>query len=138
MLDELKKLHDEIEGLLHDLDLLTQSEAPRLDAVASTRLRLTRASRRRTVLLDTKVYPAVLESSTDAERRSVEKLRDEGRQALLTSVGHIGRWTIGDIEERWKDYQVASREMQRSMVRRVKDERDTLYALLHRQVRHSG
>ncbi|MBT2185824.1 hypothetical protein [Sphingobium nicotianae] len=115
-----------------ELERQTAASVPKLDAVASARLKLTRVSRRRTALLETKVYPFLLERVSPADQANVLALRDSGKAQLTVSVGHIGRWTLREVEESWSDYCAASRAMRTTMIARVGAERELVYPLLTR------
>jgi len=130
LLSQLTSLHQEVLALISDLEALTRADQPRLDAVAGTRLKLTRASRKRTSLLEGTIYPLLLEAATPAERTRITALRQEGKDALHGSVEHIGRWTIAEIERRWADYRAASAKLRGAMRTRVADERALVYPLL--------
>jgi hypothetical protein len=132
MLDQLKALHDDIVMFIGELEKLTAAPIPKLDAVADTRLRLTRASRRRTTLLETQIYPHLLDRVPPADRQRVESLRNSGKARLQASVGHIGQWTLQEVRDRWSDYGRASRAMRASMRERVEEERAIIYPLLTR------
>lgn len=133
MLNELKAMHAEIARFLDELETLAGEEKPRLETVAAVRLKLTRASRRRTTLLETSIYPSLLDSASEPDRQRIEALRDSGREGLIASIGHIGRWTIVDLGQRWREYRVASQRMRRSMRDRIAQEQALLYPLLEQQ-----
>ena len=130
MLTELSTLHDEIERFIAELEALTGEEVPRLDVVATARLKLTRVSRRRTTLLETAIYPRLLESASAADLSKVEALRSSGKQSLIASGAHIGRWTLSEIGAHWRDYCAASHALRVSMRERIEQERNIIYPLL--------
>jgi hypothetical protein len=130
MLNELRSLHDEVLRLLGELERLTAQPEPPVETLTATRASLTRASRRRSTYLETSVYPELLRTAAPAQQDKVKVLRDTGREGLLASVQHIGKWSLREVLERWRDYCAASATMRAQMRARISEEQAVLYPIL--------
>ncbi|MBO9574448.1 MAG: hypothetical protein J7494_01805 [Sphingobium sp.] len=130
MLSELEKLHADISILIEELERVTSEPTMRTDALAAARLNLTRVSRQRSRFLETVVYPALLRDCAPSDAGRVQALRDSGREGLVISAGHIAKWTLKEISERWSDYCAASRALRGAMRDRIREEKAVLYPLL--------
>lgn len=128
MLGELKDLHADLLAAIDELERLTSEPTPHLGALAATRLKLTRASRRRNAFLEASVYPALARNR--AAEAPVRQLRDEDRNRLVASANHIAKWSPAEIGARWADYCAASHSLRTAMRSRVREEQALLYPLL--------
>lgn len=130
MLSELKRLHADLLAHLDELERLTSEPVMRPEEVAAARLKLTRASRRRSMFLDSAVYPALIgnDAATDAER--VRQLRSDDKRRFVTSASHIAKWTLQEIAAHWSEYCSASRSLRAAMRDRIREEQAVLYPLL--------
>lgn len=127
MLDTLEYHHGEVLRCLDALEALMSDLEPRLPAVTAARLALTRASRARTLYLETAVYPVLL---ANGRISAVTELRDAGRAQQAHSAEHIGRWTAREIELCWGDYKKASNSVRRWMKERISLEKEVIGLLL--------
>jgi hypothetical protein len=127
MLSELKKLHVELLTFLDDLERLTGEATVRPDEIAAARLKLTRASRRRSSFLETTVYPALISGSAGGD---IQRLRDTGQDQRSRSTQHIAKWTLAEIVEHWVEYRAASRTLRAAMRDRIREEQAVLYPLM--------
>ena len=130
MLTQLQTYHAELLALIDALEGLTARPAPVLAEVAAVRMKLTRASRRRTMFLETTIYPLLLQRSAASDRAQVSQLREAAKDRIAASTDHIGRWTLAALEDRWADYCAASRVMRAAMRDRIREEQTVLYPLL--------
>ena len=63
-------------------------------------------------------------------RQTEPPLRAEGKESLITSVRHIGTWTLREVTSRWTEYCVASNTIQAEMRARVRKEVALTYPML--------
>lgn len=130
MLTKLRELHSEIREKLGELDQLVANDQPQVDRLMHVRHALTRASRARTKLLETEIYPRLLSANISSQAEGVRRLKEEGKADLMASSQHIGRWSLRTITEEWNQYRSASNAVRIAMRRRIKAEQDLLYPLL--------
>ena len=129
MLNELKTIHADLRDAIAALEDETLRPAPKPEALAAARLRLSRTSRRRRCFIECSVYPLLLDLAPD-DIRKIANLRQEAARMLIESSEHIGRWTARSIAADWAGYQRASAAMRSDMIRRIADEIAILYPLL--------
>jgi hypothetical protein len=129
MLAELRLLHARILAALDDMEVLTQEQQPRMDRLSATRLNLTKASRKRTAVLE-QVYPQLMLQSTPGDKARLQALRVQGAVNLAISSQHIRKWTPQAVFARWPEYCIESRTMQSAMRQRIRDEVSLVYPLL--------
>ncbi|MEP9359928.1 hypothetical protein [Sphingomonas sp. KR3-1] len=129
VLSELQRLHGQILANLDELEALTALGEPPMHRLSAVRLALTRASRARTMLLD-RLYPTLIAGAGAADRAVLERLRGEAKDNLVTSVNHIGNWTVREITARWADYCTASHALRAAMRDRIAREIAVVYPLL--------
>lgn len=129
MLAQLKLLHAQILASLDELESLTKQADPPMDRLSAVRLALTRASRKRSALLD-RLHGQLAQRASPKQRAELETLKGEGRDNLFLSSQHIGLWTVPEIVARWPDYCAASKEMRAAMRRRISREAELIYPLL--------
>jgi hypothetical protein len=92
VLDRLQSLHTEILALLDELEQVASAPSPEMSRLSGVRHKLTRASRSRTMLLES-AYPRLSAGATAAEKALVDRLRGEGKDQLISSAQHIGTWS---------------------------------------------
>ncbi|WP_138995789.1 hypothetical protein [Sphingomonas sp. PAMC 26621] len=129
MLTELQRLHAGILAGLDELDALTAQPDPPMDRIPAVRLAITRASRARTMLLE-RIYDQLVTRAPLEQKARILVLKEEGKDNLAASTGHIGIWTLREIAGRWHDYRAASNTMRYAMRRRIKNEAELIYPLL--------
>ncbi|WP_152542664.1 hypothetical protein [Sphingobium sp. Ant17] len=129
MLDKLRQLHLEIIQNLDAIKDITALPEPDVGRLVATRLALTRASRARTLLLESS-YDDLIARSSGTIKAAIGTLRAEGRANLLVSIQHIALWSLPEIASRWTEYCMASKTIQSAMRARVKREVDLIYPLL--------
>lgn len=129
MLDKLRQLHLEIIQHLDAIKDITALPAPDMGRLVATRLALTRASRSRTLLLES-IYDELISGSSEPTKAAIGALRAEGRANLMVSIQHIGHWSLSEIAFRWTDYCMASATIQSAMRARIRREVDLIYPLL--------
>lgn len=130
MLSELKTLHADLLTQIDELERLTRDPVPSPNDVATARLKLTKASRRRTNFLDGVVYPALLSDGAIPGAERVRQLRDDDRSRLTRSSNHIAKWTLSEILADWTGYREASLVLRAAMRNRIREEQVVLYPLL--------
>jgi hypothetical protein len=130
VLDKLQTLHTDILAMLDELERVASAPVPDTAELASVRHKLTRASRGRTMLLES-AYPRLDAGATAAEKALVDRLRTDGKEQLISSAEHIGTWSMRQITAQWNAYCTASRRMRAIMRARIEEERK-LYPLLDR------
>ena len=133
MLNRLKSLHAEILGLLDELEQVARSPLPEIGLLSGVRHKLTRASRSRTMLLET-AYPRLCAGATAVEKALIDRLRREGKDQLISSAEHIGTWSVRQITAQWSGYCAASRRMRVAMRVRIEDEKKIYPLLDHLQL----
>jgi hypothetical protein len=132
MLDELRRLHDDILAKLDALEALTSLPQPPMDRLPALRQALTRSSRARTMLLE-RAYDQLIAECPPAKKAALEVLKAGGKDNLITSTQHIGSWTLREIADRWPDYCAASAKMRADMRQRIRSEKELIYPLLAAQ-----
>ncbi|SDC04594.1 hypothetical protein SAMN05444678_101212 [Sphingomonas sp. YR710] len=130
MLAELRDAHAEIVAWIDELELLTSFEMPDRVQLTGVRWRLSQASRRRSDIIESNVYRALLSGADGAEREQLLKLKAIGVELRQYSARHVNEWTIEKIVEDWPGYCRASLAMRNSMRARIEEERRVLYPLL--------
>jgi hypothetical protein len=124
MLAKLQDLHAKLRGAIGALAELTRQSEPDAEALSAARLRLSRLSRRRRVLIDYSILPVL------PDIPAVTDLAADAAEQSLRSSEHVGRWTLSAVCADWAGYQLASAEMRRQILRRVDREARVLYPLL--------
>jgi hypothetical protein len=130
MLKRLEALHADLLELIAALERLSHEGAPRMEALADVRLKLTRAGRRRAQFLETVVYPLVAARGTAIDQQKISALSQEGVSSRMNSTRHISLWTPAHIQEDWRAYWDASADMRASMRSRIEQERAILVPIL--------
>ncbi len=110
---ELAALHRALAFALAALTEETSKAEPDIEALARVRLRLSKASRRRRMVVDA-LLAETLRSSAGSDQMYGE-LRDAIRTARARSTDHIARWSLQAMAEDWAGYRLASLELRRSM-----------------------
>ena len=114
---------------LVNMGMLTAMPQPAMDRLPKVRLALTRASRDRTMLLE-RTYDELIARAPFGQQAALQVLRAEGKESLITSVRHIGTWTLREVTSRWPEYCVASNTIQAEMRARVRKEVALTYPML--------
>lgn len=128
-LAELARFHERILCGLDELERLTREAVAPVTLLPAVRLELTRASRGRNALVE-RVIDRLMLNASGGDRIALSALREEIRNQVFASTGHISTWNMREIGERWSDYCTASRAMRDAMRRRVQHEKDLIYPLL--------
>ncbi len=131
MLTELKALQRELEAVIAEFEAMVTGSLPDEAAFAMLRLKLTRASSRKRIFLETTVYPA-LTDLPEPDRAEFRRFRQEGQTQLQRSAEHIATWTMDRIVGDWSGYQGVSALVRASMRQRQMEERRVLYPLIER------
>lgn len=131
MLDELKTAHEEMLAALEELETLTAAAACDESAVATARIRLSRASRQRRILSNQAIDRLLGEASA-ADAARLKGLRERNSGQLEASAKHIGSWGLRTIREKWLQYCQASQGVRRELRELIATDRELLYPLLAR------
>jgi hypothetical protein len=129
MLNQIKSLHEELLSLIAELEVLTAADTPNSSQLTQVRWKLTRASSRRSKLLEDAVFPALINASAAGAAQMLE-LRESSSDLRSASSQHIAEWTVSNIQADWQGYRKASEGMRASMKRRIAVEKRILYPLL--------
>lgn len=130
MLSELRDAHAEIIAWIDELEILTSFESPDRVQLTGVRWRLSQASRRRTDIIEQRVYQALLAVANDRDRDDLLRLKAVGSELRQYSARHTDEWTIERIVDDWPGYCRASFAMRNSMRARIDEEKRLLYPLL--------
>lgn len=131
---ELQALHVQLRQMIAELAVLVSQASPDIDALSSTRLKLTRLSGRRQSMIQCAILPR-LHAIPPANAAQLQDLRLEAAALAVKFSEHISRWTTRAIQSDWPGYQRASAEMRRSMLNRIEREAAILYPLLEAERR---
>ena len=135
MLAELKTLQQELEATIAQFEAVVTGALPaEVASFAILRLRMTRASSRKRLFLETVLYPA-LAGLDGADREALARFRRDGQAQLQQSAEHIASWTMERILRDWRGYQGVSAQVRSAMRRRQAEERRLLYPLIERMDR---
>lgn len=118
---ELGEVHAELQILLRLIETETNKSAPDMIALSAVRLKLTQASRRRSMLVNDLVDTFAPQGSAETKAQ-LARLRQALQQARFRSAQHIGQWTTRSITQDWGGYRAASEQI-----------RTTMRAQLHRE-----
>lgn len=110
-----------IEGMA-TLAAETAKPGPDKAAVASARLKLMQASRRRGAILDS-IVAAEARTRTGAALVELLALTEKVRHARAISTAHISKWTPAALEADWRGYCLASAVLRRQMRRQIQVEK---------------
>lgn len=132
MLDELKTAHEEMLAALAELEALTAKAACDEPAVATARIRLSRASRQRRILA-TQAIDRLFSDASAADAARLKGLRERNSEQLEASAKHIGTWGLRTIRENWPQYCRASQDVRRGLRELIATDREVLYPLLSRE-----
>lgn len=133
-LRELRRAHADLLAEIDGLAALTRAPEPDVDALTSSRWRLSRASRRRRALVGS-LYGRLSPSATPAEAGQIRFLQTADQASVEASHSHVARWTVQTIRANWAAYCKASETMRASMKERVSKEQAVFYPLLERLAR---
>lgn len=128
MLERLTRIHEEIDALLVDHELLTRPPAPDVAAIVAMQLKLAKANRERKALID-RIY-ARIEGRSDLARDHVQQLREDDRQIRAQASQLIGDWPRQRVEGEWPAYQKNAVAVRRWNRQRIALEQKLLFPLL--------
>jgi len=126
---KLKDAHAELRAAIAELETETRRFEPDEATLSATRLKLTRASSRRRMLIDQEIFPTLRDLPPDQKSR-VDDLRRTASEIAVQSSRHIGDWTMRAILADWQGYRRASKAMRDAMLQRIAEESAVLYPLL--------
>lgn len=130
--DELIALHDELADCIEKLGKAVEADEPVWADYAYARWALTRASRKRWLLLEKWIIPLL----QDAEQigSGLDELVRQKQGWRDRSEAHLLRWPLHRPIDDWEEFRPVSRQMRRDMLRRIDEERRTIYPLLDRSL----
>jgi len=126
---KLKSAHADLRTAIAELETETQRFEPVEASLSAARLKLTRASSRRRMLIDQEIFP-ILRDLPPEQKSRVEDLRRTASEIAVQSSRHIGDWTMRAILADWQGYRLASKAMRSAMLQRIAEESAILYPLL--------
>lgn len=136
LLNELKGVHRALLEATDAYEAMLRRPAPDAMLLTNIRLKLTAASGRRRVMLET-IYAALGELPPgDAER--IRALRAESAASMMRSSRHIAVWTLREVERDWRGYVAASREVAPTVRAGVLSEQRIFYPLLAGRTRSAA
>jgi len=129
LLSQLKDAHDEMRATIAELaDVLSGPERD-LQALAKTRMKLTRTSGKWRTLVQCEILPQ-LNDVPPEQARQIAELRREAAEFAVRKSNHIARWSTRATEADIAGYLRASAEMRRQLLTRVDREAALFYPLL--------
>lgn len=128
LLDELQDAHQNLDRCLAALATALAAPQPDARACLFARWELTKASRRRWLILETRAFPAIRARGADtpafaALAAELEDWRDR-------SAAHLARWPLNRPIADWDGFRAASDALRARMQERITRERAVLYPLL--------
>jgi hypothetical protein len=123
---ELQALHEQLLGMIDELEALCARPAPDEAALAGLRYRLTRTSGARRKLIET-LCVQLRSTLPETEVAPIRALRESNVAAMTSSSDHIGTWSLREIMKNWSGYCQASQQIRRSMRDQIELEKTTLY-----------
>lgn len=129
MLGQLKDVHAEMRAAIAELaDVLSTRELD-FQALAKTRMRLTRASGKWRTLVQCEILPRLNDVSPELNRQ-IADMRRESAEFGVKKSQHIARWSARAAEADPAGYMRASSEMRRLLLGRLDREAALFYPLL--------
>ena len=129
MLGQLKEIHDQVRGVVAELAGILAETKPDLQALARTRMKLTKLTGKWRTLIQCTILPELSHVGPDQARQLAE-LRREAAAFAVKKSNHITRWSSRATEADVAGYRRASADMRRSLLSRVDLEAGILYPLL--------
>ena len=129
MLSQLKDVHDEMRAVIAELAHVLSGPERDLQALAKTRMKLTRTSGKWRTLVQCEVLPQLNDVPPD-QARQIAELRREAAEFAVRKSDHIARWSARATEADIAGYLRASAEMRRLLLARVDREAALFYPLL--------
>jgi hypothetical protein len=123
LLDSLDKMHAEILDYLDELERLAACVSPTRSAVAEVRWKLSKASRRRWVLINETIHPLLLELGARGWTDKLRHIKQDGLERQAGSGEHVRRWPIDAALADWAGYGQHSAELRESMRARIAAEK---------------
>jgi hypothetical protein len=137
MLAQLKQAHGELLAATAELGTLLAEDRPDRDLLAEIRLKLMRASRKRSQAIDM-VNQDIVGTVSAADRARLESLRAEGAALRAASSKHVADWGLAKAVAHWRAYGTASGAMRASMRLRIMREKQAIYPMLEALSRQSA
>jgi len=129
LLSQLRDIHHRVSETVAELaDLLSGAEVD-LQALAGTRMKLTRLTGQWRTHVQCTILPA-LNHVTPGQAAGISELRREAADFAVRKSSHIARWSARATEADIAGYKRASVEMRKALLARVELEKATLYPLL--------
>jgi len=129
LLSELRETHDQMRAAIAELAGILSDASPDLQALARTRMKLTRLSGKWRTFVQCVVLPEIAEVPMD-QARLLAELRREAAELAVAKADHIARWSARATEGDIAGYRLASAEMRRLLLARLDLEAAILYPLL--------
>ena len=126
--DELIALHNELADCINKLGSAVECDEPLWVDYAYARWALTRASRKRWLLLEKWIFPLLQKAGVVDD--AVDDLVGENEGWRDRSQAHLLRWPLNKPITDWEVFRPVSRLMRLDMARRIERERTAIYPLL--------
>ena len=128
---ELTRAHEELLSELRNMEAIQSNASPDQAQWTSARWKLSRASRRRRMIVND-CYPLAMQSATALELTQLLSLRANDLPMLEKSRSHMEKWSREQIEADWVGYCAASAVIRMGMKERLVAERRIILPLLQR------
>ena len=132
MLARLRDLHAALLAAITEMETAAAQTVPDEARLGTIRWTLSRASRRRHMLIEDTIYPYLLARVAPADIDRLLALREDARALRAASTAHVGRWNARTIIDEWDTYRSASAAITTAMRARVVAEQRLLYPVLER------
>lgn len=129
MLTQLKDVHEEMRAIIAELANVLSATERDFQALARTRMKLTRTSGKWRTLVQCEILPQLNDVSPDLARQ-IADLRRESAEFGVKKSQHLARWSARAAEEDIAGYMRASAEMRRLLIGRIDREAALFYPLL--------
>ena len=117
----LSATHQELLECMAALEAETAKHAPDKAAIASARMRLMQASRKRGAILDS-IVASEMRTRTGTALGALLGFTEKVRKARAISTAHISKWTPAALEANWRGYCVESAILRKQMRRQIQVE----------------
>jgi hypothetical protein len=129
MLEEVEQTNAAILAAAEEVEILVAQPAMPSE-FATVRWRFGQLSSRRSKLMNTEVYPSLMQD----DRPEIVEVAKRSREELIAtydkSAKHIGQWSSDRIARSWLTYSRDVQEMLSSIRSRIERERNDLYPIL--------
>jgi len=129
LLTQLKNIHTQVRATTAELAGILSETNPDLQALARTRMKLTRQAGHWRTFLQCQILPA-LDSLGPAQAAQVADLRRGAAEFAIKKSAHIAHWSSRAAESNIAGYRRASADMRSSLLARIEREAAILYPLL--------